>query len=385
MTLSRLSIWLVAALALLALSACAVLQLPTFGRLPQGARLAAVEASPNYRNGAFQNAVPTPTSTDGTPFVVALVRGRFEPRDQPRPPIPLPTVKTDLRALPNDLDTVVWLGHSSFYVQLAGRRILIDPVLSDHAAPFPGMVRAFDGTTLYGVDDMPEIDYLLITHDHYDHLDHSTIRGLIPKTRWAVAGLGIGAHLEHWGFPAERILEGDWFDSVRVEPDFTVHVLPARHYSGRTLNRNQGLWVGFALEAGGRRLFFGGDSGFGPNLAQIAERFDGFDLAVLDAGQYNARWAHIHMNPEEAARAAEILKARALLPAHVGRFALARHAWNEPFHRITVASSGKPYDLLTPRIGEPIRVGDREQQFAAWWEGLDTLEPAAPSVQGPKP
>lgn len=370
MKISRLFLWALAALTLLALSACAVMQHPTFGQLPKGARLAAVEASPNYRDGAFQNAVPTPTSTDGTPFLVALVRGRFEPRVRPRPPAPVPTVKTDLRSLPRDVDTVIWLGHSSYFVQLAGRRILIDPVLSDHAAPFPGMVKAFDGTTIYGVADMPEIDYLLITHDHYDHLDHATIRGLIPRIRWAVTGLGIGAHLEHWGFPLERIREGDWFDTLRMDAEFTVHLLPARHYSGRTLKRNQGLWVGFALEAGGRRLLFGGDSGFGPHIAEIARRFDGFDLAVLDAGQYNARWAYIHMNPEEASHAAEILRAKALLPAHVGRFTLARHAWDEPFERAVAAAHGKPYRLLTPRIGEPVRVGV-DQHFAPWWQSID--------------
>jgi L-ascorbate metabolism protein UlaG (beta-lactamase superfamily) len=276
------------------------------------------------------------------------------------------------------VDTVIWLGHSSFYVHLAGRRILIDPVLSDHAAPFPGMVKAFEGTTIYGVEDLPEIDYLLITHDHYDHLDRDTIEGLIPKTRWAVAGLGIGAHLEHWGFPADRIREGDWFDVIRLEPGLAIHVLPARHYSGRAINRNQGLWVGYALETNRRRLFFSGDSGFGPHIAEIANRFDGFDLAVLDAGQYNARWAFIHMNPEEAARAAEMLRARALLPAHAGRFTLARHAWDEPFERAVAAAVGKSYRLLTPRIGEPVRPGV-EQQFQQWWK---TARAAPPSQEG---
>jgi L-ascorbate metabolism protein UlaG (beta-lactamase superfamily) len=375
MKFSRLFAWVATGAAVVGLSACAVLQHPTFGKLSQGARKAAIEASPNYRDGAFQNAIPTPTSTDGTSFPVAMVRGLFEPRIPTiRPATALPTVKTDLRSLPADQDTVIWLGHSSYYVQLAGRRILIDPVLSGNAAPFPGMVKAFEGTTIYTVADMPDIDYLLITHDHYDHLDDATIRGLLPRTRWAVAGLGIGAHLEHWGFPADRIREGDWFDVFRIDPEVAVHVLPARHYSGRTLTRNQALWVGFALEANGRRLFFGGDSGFGPHIAEIARRFDGFDLAVLDAGQYNPRWANIHMNPEEAAQAAEILGARAMLPAHVGRFALARHSWDEPFERVVAASQGRRYQLLTPRIGEPVRLGS-EQRFGAWWKPAGGADP----------
>ncbi len=367
--------WVGAVLLVVGLAACALLQPPTFGQLPQGARQAAIEASPNYRDGAFQNAIPTPTSTDGTPFLVALVRGRFEPRIPTlRPPAALPSVKTDLRSLPVDQDVVIWLGHSSYYVQLGGRRILIDPVLSGNAAPFPGMVKAFDGTTVYGIEDIPDIDYLLITHDHYDHLDHPTIRDLTPKTRWAIAGLGIGAHLAHWGFPAEKIREGDWFDAFRLDPGLAVHVLPARHCSGRTLKRNQALWVGFALEANGRRRFFSGDTGYGPQFEEIAKRFQGFDLAVLDAGQYNTRWAYIHMNPEEAAKAAELLGAKAMLPAHVGRSALARHSWDEPFERAVAASRGRSYRLLTPRIGEPVRLGS-DQQFDMWWKPIRDSDP----------
>lgn len=196
----RVMSWVGVVLVVAGLSACAALQHPTFGQLPQGARQAAIQASPNYRDGAFQNAIPTPTSTDGTPFLVALVRGRFEPRIPTlRPPAALPSVKTDLRSLPVDQDVVIWLGHSSHYVQLGGRRILIDPVLSGNAAPFPGMVKAFDGTTIYGLEDIPNIDYLLITHDHYDHLDHATIQALVPKTRWAIVRAWASARISRTG------------------------------------------------------------------------------------------------------------------------------------------------------------------------------------------
>jgi len=355
----------------LALGACAAIQYPPFGSIPAGGRRVVVEASPNYRHGEFRNALPTPILSDGSSFIGALTRGSFEKRERPAPRAPVPTVKTDLRSLPRTQDTVVWLGHSSYYIQMGGQRILIDPVFSDHAAPFPWMVKAFEGTTIYGVKDMPEIDYLLITHDHYDHLDHATVRDLASKTRLAVTGLGTGAHLAQWGWAPGKIREADWFTSLQLEPGLTLHVLPARHYSGRLLSRNQSLWVGYALETPKRRVFFSGDTGFGPHFAEIARRFGGFDLAVLDAGQYNPRWAYIHMNPEEAARAAEILQAKALLAAHVGRFALARHAWDEPFQRMTAASRDKPYALLTPRIGEPVQLDDRHQRFPRWWEGID--------------
>jgi L-ascorbate metabolism protein UlaG (beta-lactamase superfamily) len=284
--------------------------------------------------------------------------------------VPLPTVKTDLHALAKDQDTVIWLGHSSYFVQLSGKRILIDPVFSAFAAPVPGMVRAFDGTSVYTAQDMPPIDYLLITHDHYDHLDYTSMRELQAKTRYVIGGLGTGAHFEHWGYPSDKIREGDWYSVVQLEPGIAIHVLPARHYSGRTLTRNKTLWVAYAIETPQRRLFFSGDSGFGPHFAEIARRFGGFDLAALDAGQYNQRWPYIHMNPEEAARAAEILRAKTVLPAHVGRFTLARHAWDEPFQRLAAASKGKPFRLLTPRIGDPIQVGNSEQLFERWWEGM---------------
>ena len=153
-----------------------------------------------------------------------------------------------------------------------------------------------------------------------------------------------------------------------------VHVLPARHYSGRMLTRNKTLWVAFALESTQRRLFFSGDSGYGPHFREIGERFGGFDLVALDMGQYDQRWAYIHMTPEEAARAADDLRTRTLLPAHVGRFSIARHAWDEPFERIATASEGKSYRLSTPRIGEPLDLRDEGQQFSRWWVPSDLAD-----------
>ncbi|HZW13209.1 MAG TPA: MBL fold metallo-hydrolase [Noviherbaspirillum sp.] len=354
----------------LGVSACAYLYRP-LGHLPEGDRLEAVQTSPRYRDGAFRNEVASPPRPGGFAFIWAVIRGRFEPRDRPAPPVPLPSVKTDLATLPRNRDTVIWLGHSSYFVQLGGKRLLVDPVFSNYAAPLPWMVRAFDGTSVYAVEDMPEIDVILITHDHYDHLDYASMKDLEPNTGLVITGLGNGAHLEHWGYPSEKIREADWHTSVEVAPDLNVHVLPAQHYSGRFMQRNQSLWVSFALETPQRRMYFSGDTGFGPHFAEIAKRFGSFDLAALDAGQYNERWADIHMNPEEASRAAELLGARTLLTAHAGRFSLARHAWDEPFKRAAAASEGKRYRLLTPRIGEAVQIGEPEQQFSHWWAGVD--------------
>jgi L-ascorbate metabolism protein UlaG (beta-lactamase superfamily) len=352
----------------LGVTACAYV-VPSLGQLPEPQQL---QAAPQYRDGAFRNEVASPPRPGGIGMAWRMLRGRFEPRD-PRsaPGAALPAVKTDLSALPREQDIVVWLGHSSYFVQIGGKRLLIDPVFSSYAAPLPWMVRAYDGTTPFTIEDLPEIDAVLITHDHYDHLDYKTMKALEPKTRLVIAGLGNGAHLRHWGYGPEKIREMNWHGSVELDPGLRVHVLPAQHYSGRFMQRNQSLWASYALEAAGRRLYFSGDTGFGPHFAAIGKRFERFDFVAMDGGQYNAKWADIHMTPEEASRAAEILGAQSLLSGHAGRFTLARHAWDEPFERAVAASKGKPYRLLTPRIGEPVVLGDPRQQFTQWWKGLE--------------
>jgi L-ascorbate metabolism protein UlaG (beta-lactamase superfamily) len=351
-------------------SGYAYVQHPKFGRLPEGDRQRAVEASPNFADGEFRNLVTTPMFTEGTSFGSVIVGNLFMDRRGLTPPGPVPTVKTDLKNLDRAHDVVVWLGHSAFFVQLGGKRILVDPVFSATAAPLPGANEAFEGTSVYSAEDMPEIDYLLITHDHWDHLDYPSVCALELRTRRVVTGLGVGAYFEQWGYPPEKILEADWFDVLEPDPGFAIHVLPARHYSSRLTTRNGTLWSAFAVEAAGRRIFFSGDTGLGPHFAEIGRRFGGFDLAVLDLGQYDSRWPHIHMTPEEAAQAAEQLRAKALLPAHVGKFAIARHSWDEPFRRIVAASEGKAFRLLTPEIGDLARVGGESQRFARWWETL---------------
>ena len=217
---------------------------------------------------------------------------------------------------------MIWLGHSSWFVQLGGKRILIDPVLSDYTAPFSFLNKAYEGTSIYRVEDIPEIDCLLISHDHWDHLDYQTVAALKSKVGRVICPLGVGAYFDYWDYPQEKILEGDWYDRISLGEDITVHVMPARHYSGRLLTKNKTLWAGFALETPNRRIFFSGDSGYGPHFARIGEAFQGFDLALLDCGQYDPRWAYIHMTPEEAVQAALDLGVRALIPAHVGRFAI---------------------------------------------------------------
>ena len=355
---------------LLALGGSMYLHLPKFGALPDGARLERIRQSPHYIDGAFQNlvSVPQPANTGGA--VSGLVNYLLAKKERPTPPVSVPSVKTDLSGLDRQEDVVIWLGHASYFIQLGGKRILIDPVFSANAAPVPFANRAFAGTSLYTADDMPDIDYLLLSHDHWDHLDYPTVTALQAKVKKVVCGLGVGAHLARWGFAEDSIHEGDWNSKLELEDDFIIHVLPARHYSGRSLTRNQTLWVAFALTTPKRRVFFSGDSGYGPHFREIGQAFGSFDLALLDTGQYNEGWRYTHMMPEDAVQAAEDLQARALLPAHIGKFSIAYHAWDDPMKRIAAASHGKSYRLLTPMIGEPVVFNDKPQTFSRWWENM---------------
>jgi len=355
-------------------------QQPKFGKVPDGARLDTIQRSPNHSGDGFQNLIPTPVLADDRSFVSELIGFLFAEKEHSVPTLPIPSVKTDLQSLDRSMDVVVWLGHSSYFIQLGGKRILIDPVFSASAAPVPYANKAFDGTNPYTAEDVPEIDYLLITHDHWDHLDYSTVTALRARTKTVVAGLGVGAHLERWGYDKEKIHEADWFSVLESGDGLAIHVLPARHYSGRLLTGNKTLWVGYAITTARRRIFVSGDSGYGPHFADIGLRFGGFDLVVLDTGQYDERWPYIHMTPEEAARAAQDLQANALLPGHVGKFSLARHAWYDPYKRIAAASEGRSYRLLTPMIGSPIVLDDQQQRFSRWWE--DLAQPPANRTAG---
>ncbi|CAK7031965.1 MAG: putative protein [Desulfovibrio sp.] len=355
-----------------AIGACAVFKQQKFGAYPEGERLATVEASPHYRDGEFQNTVPTPMLVEGQSSIGIMLGNIFSSSpERLRPEQALPVERPDLKALDTDKDVLIWLGHSSYFMVFGGKRILVDPVFSGYGAPFSVFNKIFPGTDLYAAEDMPPIDYLLITHDHWDHLDYPTATDLLPKVGKAVMPLGVGAHFERWGYPQEKILEADWNSVLRLDDTLTVHVVPARHYSGRSFTRNKTLWAGFVLETPQTRVLLSGDTGYGPHINELAAKFDGFDLAAIDGGQYDPRWPLIHMTPEQAVQSAGELGARAMMLAHSGRFAIASHPWDEPFIRAAEAAKGKPFTLLTPKIGQPVWLDGREQAFGRWWEGIN--------------
>lgn len=341
---------------------------PQFGNLPKGTRLEKIQESPNYVNGQFQNLVPTTVLMDENNSISTFLKFLFSKKERQVPNNPVPSIKTNLLALDPNQDVVIWLGHSSFFLQLGGKKILIDPVLSSYASPVFFVNKAFAGATPYNPEDIPEIDYLIISHDHWDHLDYPTIMALKEKVKQVVCPLGVGSYFDQWGFVEDQIHEADWFTAIELEKNFVIHVLPSRHFSGRLLTKNKTLWAGFALITPQHRVFYSGDGGYGPHFKKIGEMFDGFDLAILENGQYDQGWPYIHMMPEETAQATEELHAKALLPGHAGKFALANHSWNDPLKRIANASQNKEYRLLTPRIGELLDLSNQQQRFSFWWE-----------------
>ena len=341
---------------------------PKFGKLPEGERLERIKKSPNYRNGGFQNLNITPQLTGEGGFV-KIMKDMFNAKNR-RPKSPVPSIKTDLINLRKDQDVLVWFGHSSYFIQIDGKRFLVDPVFSGHASPFPFMIKSFKGTDIYKPADIPEIDYLIITHDHWDHLDYKTVSQLRPKISKVITGLGTGAHLERWGYSPEIIIENDWYDHVDLENEFTIDVTPARHFSGRGPKPNQSIWASFVLQTPSTRIFIGGDGGYDEHFAEIGDKFGGFDLAILENGQYNTSWKYIHMMPEEVLQAAKDLKAKRLFPVHNSKFALANHSWDTPLKTISEKNKTMGQKLVSPIIGELVDLKDTTQVFPEWWVGL---------------
>lgn len=215
---------------------------------------------------------------------------------------------------------------------------------------------------MYAVDDIPPIDFLLITHDHYDHLDHSTIVKLKSKIKQVITGLGVGAHLQRWAV----IMEKDWNEEMQFE-SFTISTTPARHFSGRDFKRNSSLWLSFVIITPDKKIFIGGDSGYDTHFKNIGEQFGPFDLVILKCGQYNNYWKYIHMMPEEAVQAAEDLQAKKLLPVHWGKFSLSLHAWDEPVTRVVYEAKKKGMDVIYPMIGEAVYL-DKNTLSAEGWK-----------------
>ncbi|HOZ86569.1 MAG TPA: MBL fold metallo-hydrolase [Bacteroidia bacterium] len=340
------------------------MSLSIYGKLPSGERLKKIKASANYKNGSFQNLSKTNAMAEDASFFKTMREFFNKPKDV-SPAASLPSVKTNLKAIAGDKPVIVWFGHSSYLIKINGQVILVDPVFSGNAAPVSFMVRAFKGADAYQVEDFPNIDILLLTHDHYDHLDYQTVKKLNGKVKKVVCSLGVGAHLEHWGYDHQIITELDWWETFS-DKTLSLTAAPGRHFSGRGLKRGQSLWSAFILKTKDHNLFLGGDSGYDSHFKKIGETFGPFDLAILESGQYNKSWPNIHMMPEETVQASLDLRATLLLPVHWAKFGLAMHGWTEPIQRVLKEAKRLGVNVSTPMIGETLIVGEKYPE-GAWW------------------
>jgi L-ascorbate metabolism protein UlaG (beta-lactamase superfamily) len=368
--LKRAALSLLTLAALLAAVTFFYMRKATFGKAPAGERLAAIQQSPHFRDGQFQNLSPTPELVEGYNMLGVTYAQFFRKAPRRSPVGEIPSVKTDLLHLPPDANVLVWFGHSSYFMQLDGKRILVDPVFSGNASPVPGTVKSFKGTDVYAAADLPAIDYLFISHDHYDHVDYETLLALKDKIGKVICGLGVGAHFEHWGYPASKIIERDWNEKIDLGGGFVAYTTPARHFSGRGFARNNTLWLSYVLQSPTLKIFIGGDGGYDTHFADIGSRFGPIDLAILDNGQYDAAWRYIHTLPDEVLKAARDLKARRLFPVHSSKFVLANHPWDEPLAKITELNQAYHFPLVTPMIGEIVRLDEVDQPFKQWWVGV---------------
>ncbi len=369
-TLKRIMILLFTLIAILSVITFFYLRQPQFGALPKDARFELVKKSPNYKNGAFRNVVEKPTLSEGYTTLGELYRVIFKKYPNKEPIDSLPSVKTNLKAIPIDRNVIVWFGHSSFFMQLEGVKILVDPVFSGKASPLPWGVKAYKGSDIYTADDMPDIDYLLLSHDHYDHLDYETAKALQSKVKFVICGLGAGAHYEKWGYTPKQILEKDWGDKTEVKPNFNIYTEQTHHLSGRGLKTGQSLWVSFFIQSPTLNIYYSGDGGYSDRFKQVTEKYGQIDWAIMECGQYDIAWQSVHELPEEVALATTELKALNLLTVHHSKFTLANHSWDDPLKQISEFSKSKSFKLATPMIGETVRLNDSTQVFKQWWKNI---------------
>jgi L-ascorbate metabolism protein UlaG (beta-lactamase superfamily) len=335
----------------LAIAAYVVFQLPPFGGKFEGARLDRMRASPQFIGGPFEN---TPRqNTDSSLLKTYRLYSQGQVRE---PRFEIPVMPVSLQAPPSQELRAIWFGHASVLVELDGVRIMTDPVFSDVVSPLPPIGPERLHRPPIALRDVTGIDAVVISHDHYDHLDMKTVQHLAPQGTHFYVPLGVGAHLERWGVPPAQIHDMDWWERADIK-GVTIHCTPARHYSGRKRMNNPTLWASWTIRGSHRSVYVSGDTGYAGHFKEIRRRLGAVDLALMKVGAYGDTWLDIHMAPEPAVQAHADLGAKTLLPIHWATFDLSYHAWDEPIVRTLAAAKAKGVHVITPRIGEVFTFG----------------------------
>ena len=340
-----------------------------FGANPDDAAIKKFAASPQYSISSeyFVNTTPDVIKNmNERSMSFSLLKEWFFSSNNREPSYKLPEAVPDIQEFirPSTDLKVIWLGHSTILMNMSGRIVLFDPVFSGAASPVSFFVQRFQPAALR-LEDLPPVDFIVISHDHYDHLDMKTVRYFADKPTEFIVPLGVGSHLKEWGISKNLITELDWWESTQAK-SITFTATPAQHFSGRGLSQNKTLWASWVVRDAAHSLFFSGDSGYAEHFKEIGERFKSFDLAFIETGQYNERWHEVHMLPNESVQAYFDLNAKSFFPIHWGMFNLALHDWDEPIKLAAQASKDKNFQLVTPRLGQAIEISSSLKPLH-WW------------------
>lgn len=326
----------------------------------------------HYKEGSFVNLGGVVMDMNLSTMLKAT-KAYFQPQPNTTPDnaIPVKTLDANEVAGYTGPTRMVWFGHSAFLLQMQGKNILIDPMLSQVPAPHPMLgAKRFSEILPITAADLPAIDAVLFSHDHYDHLDYESVLALKDKVKRFYVPLGLSAHLVAWGVAKEQITELDWWDVVSLD-DISFTCTPAQHFSGRGLSdKGKTLWSGWAIATEKENIFFSGDSGYGSHFKAIGERLGPFDFAMLECGQYNELWKEIHMMPEQTAQAGVDVKAKQIMPIHWGAFKLAMHPWTEPAERVIKKANALGIPIRMPQIGAPIYFQEPVTTPQNWWDTI---------------
>lgn len=345
---------------------------PQMGKAPHGDRLQRIQSSKHFSNGKFQNVVPTQPGIKDWSKMPSIMSQFIFGRAGQRPQGEIPVLSMDsLDIVNNNSETrLTWFGHSAFLLEMDNKKILIDPMLGSTPAPASWLGSDRFSTLPLSVDQIPETDAIIISHDHYDHLDYGSIQKLKSKTGHFFVPLGVGSHLEDWGVSPEMITELEWWEEIQFK-NLTLVCTPARHFSGRSLNdRDKTLWSGWVITGEDDRIYFSGDGGYFEGFKEIGSKYGPFDIAMIECGQYNENWSDIHMMPEESVQAALDLNAKVMIPIHWGTFQLSVHRWDDPVKRAVKEAEKLGVSISTPKIGEPIWVKNSYPN-ERWWLQVD--------------
>lgn len=353
---------------LILISLILFLQQPQFGQSPSGKSKKEFLKSKNYNGKTFQNKNGITVKISflkAMTLIPQWLNGKGEKFPSHKIPV-VKRTKSEFENFPDSLIRITWFGHSTVIIEIDGKKLLIDPMLGMSPSPVSFFSKRFNDSLPLNIEDIPNLDAVLISHDHYDHLDYSTILKIKDKVGHFYVPLGVSSHLIKWGVDESKITELDWWDDVEFK-NLQFVCTPAQHFSGRSLGvRNCTLWCSWIIKGKSGNLFFSGDSGYSEYFKNIGEKYGPFDLCMMECGQYNDLWKEIHMLPEESVQANIDLKGKVLMPIHWGAFSLSLHKWSEPVERLTKEAKIKNVLITTPMIGESIVIG-KKYPNTKWW------------------